>query len=415
MWPDLCVDPGVPALDRLRNLDRPSAFRRSEHEQIVLLTELYPPAVGGSAVLFHEIYGRMTDVDVKVLTEARPRAQVSNDGHIELIEHPVGTHDWGVTRLSAARHHWRTAAALRGTASRRRSVVHCARAMPEGLAAWIASHFNGPRYVCWSHGEDLVTARSSREYEMLTTRVLRGAHICVANSHNTAGLIARFGVDRQRIKVVYPGVDASRFSPAVDGQLTRQQLGFSGDEIVLLSVGRLQRRKGHDLAIRTMARVRAQWPLLRYVIVGNGDDREYLEGLMEQHRVGDIVQLVGEVPADVLPKFYAACDIFLLPNRIEEGDIEGFGIVFLEAASSARAVIAGNSGGVAEAVADGSTGLLVSGTDEEELGFAIARLAEDPALRQKMGLAGRERVQRSFTWERAAAAMMALHLEAVTV
>ena len=162
-----------------------------------------------------------------------------------------------------------------------------------------------------------------------------------------------------------------------------------------------------------MARVRSQFPELRYVIVGGGEDATYLQELVDDCGVGDVVRLVGEVAASALPSYYAASDIFLLPNRVEQGDIEGFGIVFLEAASAGKPVIAGNSGGVAEAVQDGTTGILVSGMDEAELGRAIATLAGDVALRARMGAAGRGRVQESFTWERAAATVAALHVEAV--
>ncbi len=380
---------------------------------ILLLTELFPPAVGGSAVLFHEIYSRLTGLPVTVLTDPRPRKVASDGSRFGVIEHPVATKEWGLSKISGVRHHWRTARALRKL-STCGGVVHCGRALPEGLAAWLASYFGGPRYVCWSHGEDLVTARSSKEYEMLTTRILRRARFSIANSQNTASLISAFGVSRARIRVVYPGVDTNRFAPSVGGDAVRLRLGLGRDEVVLLSVGRLQRRKGHDLAIRTMARLRSELPLLRYVIVGEGDERKYLEGLIDQCGVGDVIRLVGEVPGEELAQFYAASDIFLLPNRIENGDIEGFGIVFLEAASASRPVIAGNSGGVAEAVVDGTTGLLVSGTDEAELGAAIVTLANDPFMRLRLGEAGRRRVERSFTWERAAAAVAALHAEAAT-
>jgi phosphatidylinositol alpha-1,6-mannosyltransferase len=386
--------------------------RHSTLSDVVLLSELFPPAIGGSAVLFQEIYRRVGSRNITVVTDPRERGSGDFPPQLRVLEHPVATAQWGLTRPSGARHHWRTAALLRRLNREAPAVVHCGRALPEGVAAWLASYVGGPRYVCWAHGEDLVTARSSREYAVLTSRILRGARFCLANSRNTAALIASFGVPSSRIRVVYPGVDANRFSPAVDGTAVRRRLGFCRDEVVLLSVGRLQRRKGHDFAIRTIARLSATAPQLRYVIVGDGDERAYLEGLIQEHAVGDIVRLVGEVPSTQLAQYYAACDMFILPNRIEEGDIEGFGIVFLEAASAGRPVIAGNSGGVAEAVEDGSTGLLVSGTDEAELGAAILTLLADPALRQKMGNAGRSRVRQSFAWEIAAAAVTAVHSEA---
>ena len=379
---------------------------------VALLTELFPPAVGGSAVLFYEIYTRLTSLPVTVITDARSGNDTVPHPSFRLVEHAVSTRNWGVSHVPGVRHHLRTASALRSVARNGRTVVHCARALPEGLAAWLASRLGGCRYVCWAHGEDLITARSSREYELLTTRILRSATFAIANSRNTASLISSFGVSPTRIKVVYPGVDSQRFSPAIDGGHIRRGLGIADDEILLLSVGRLQRRKGHDHVIRTLARLRSELPPLRYVIVGDGEEREYLNALAEQCRVGDRVRFVGQVADSDLPRFYAASDIFLMPNRVEQGDIEGFGIVFLEAASSCRPVIGGNSGGVAEAVVNGRTGLLVSGTDEFELAAAITTLAANPQMRRSMGEAGRARAVQLFSWDRAAAAVAELHAEA---
>lgn len=392
----------MPASEYARLEDRSQAGDRSA---ALLLTELYPPAVGGSAVLFHEIYRRLEGVPVTVITEPRALPAEAGDGPRQ-VTHPIATPEWGLRSLAGARHHWSTARAVRRLAAG--GVVHCARALPEGLAAWMASQAGGPAYICWSHGEDLVTARSSREFGFLTGRVLRRAAFAVANSRNTASLIAGFGVPDDRIKVIYPGVDATRFSPDVPRTI-RHELGLRDEHTVLLSVGRFQRRKGHDLAIRAVARLRESVPMLRYVVVGDGEDRHYLEGIVAACGVGDMVRMVGEVPADRLPGYYAAADAFLLPNRIEQGDIEGFGIVFLEAASTGLPVIAGRSGGVPEAVAEGTTGLLVSGTDEHELAQTIASLVADPCLRRSLGLAGRQRVLASFTWDRAAEAVTAMH------
>jgi phosphatidylinositol alpha-1,6-mannosyltransferase len=178
---------------------------------------------------------------------------------------------------------------------------------------------------------------------------------------------------------------------------------------MLLSVGRLQRRKGHDLAIAAIDTLRHDLPGLRYVIVGDGEERGRLERMVADRDLGGHVTFRGAVPSGELPAYFSACDVFLLPNRIDQGDIEGFGIVFLEAAAAERPVIAGNTGGVPEAVADGFTGLLVSGTCVDELARAIRRMAGDKPLRLRFGRAGRERVLRSFSWGAAAERVRAVH------
>jgi phosphatidylinositol alpha-1,6-mannosyltransferase len=217
-------------------------------------------------------------------------------------------------------------------------------------------------------------------------------------------MLEEFGVPRDKIHVVYPGVDPHRFHPRIDGSDIRRRFAPNG-EILILSVGRLQRRKGHDLAIGAMARLARQFPTLRYVIAGDGEERERLEALVAWHGLGDHVHFAGALADEDLPRYYAACDVFLLPNRLDGRDVEGFGIVFLEAAACARPVVAGNTGGVPEAVEHGVSGLLVSGTEVGELSAVLATLARSSALRRRLGEAGRARVLANFTWNRSAAAL----------
>ena len=370
------------------------------HPLALVVTELYPPDVGGSAVLFGEVYSRVPG-PVRVLTEARGRAD-ERRGDVDILRRSIATMRWGFVDPRATLHHLRSAARLRRLGGGTGTVVHCGRGLPEGVAALVNRRLGGAPYLCWAHGEDIASAATSRELRLLLGQVYAGASSLVANSRNTANMLAAVGVPPHRIVTVYPGVDADRFTPHSGdfAGVRGRYVGAGGT--MLLSVGRLQRRKGHDLAIQAVAQLAAGEPRLRYLIVGDGEERGRLEELARDCGVAEHVIFAGEVSAEALPGYFAACDIFLLPNRIENGDVEGFGIVFLEAASAARAVIAGNTGGVPEAVAAGHTGLLVSGTDVEELATTIRRLLGDVVLRTRLGKAGRDRVLKSFTWQRAA-------------
>ncbi len=217
--------------------------------RVLLVSELFPPAVGGSAVLFQGIYSRL-EAEVSVLTDGVPAGGPGFDwqGRLRVFRTPLATPHWGVRELAGLRHHVRVAARIRQLLPRRDGVVHCARALPEGLAAWFSRMTGGPPYVCWAHGEDLTTALTSREFAALTRLVFLGAAAALANSRNTATLLARIGVPDEKIHVVYPAVDADRFHPQVDGRAVRRRYA-ERDQILLLSVGRLQRRKGQDVAI----------------------------------------------------------------------------------------------------------------------------------------------------------------------
>ena len=357
---------------------------------LLLVSELYPPAIGGSAVLFGEIYPRLIDIPVTVLSEG------------------VGMADYGIRNPRSMRQYLRLAMKLRAS-GRRVSMIHCGRALPEGVAAWLSRRAGGPRYACWAHGEDISTALLSRELTLVMRTVYRGAEVVFANSENTRRMLRELGIADERLQLVYPGVDTQRFRPDIDASTIRQRIAPRG-EMVLLSVGRFQSRKGHDLVIKAVGKlIGQQRRSFRYVIVGDGQERARLEALVDDCGVRDHVTFIGEVPAELLPHYFAACDIFVLPNRIEQNDVEGFGIVYLEAAASGKPAIGGRSGGVPEAVADGVTGLLVEGTDADELAATLARLMDSDALRRSLGEAGRARAVRDFGWDAAAQRVSTIH------
>jgi phosphatidylinositol alpha-1,6-mannosyltransferase len=249
---------------------------------------------------------------------------------------------------------------------------------------------------------------SSRELTWVTRWVLRGAAATFANSQNTKAVLSQFDVDPNSAAVVYPGVDCSRFRPDIDARAIRRRHGIENG-MVLLSVGRLQARKGHDVAVRAVAALAPQFPDIRYLIVGTGEERTRLEQLAVMHGVRNRVVFVGAVSDQELPAYYAACDIFVLPNRVEQRDFEGFGIVFLEAAACGRPVVGGASGGVMESVEHGSTGLLVDGESVEAVAAALSTLARSPEVRQAYGRAGRTRVESRFTWEASATVVAHVH------
>jgi hypothetical protein len=204
------------------------------------------------------------------------------------------------------------------------------------------------------HGEDIAAAMSSRQFATTMRLVYRRASAIVANSRNTARMVASLDWHRHDVHVVYPGVDANRFHPSADDGSLRSRLAPRG-ELVLLSVARLQRRKGHDLVLRALPDLITAVPNVRYVIVGAGSERESLQRAVAALALTDVVVFEGEVPDEMLAAYFAACDIFVLPTRVEPHDFEGFGIVYLEAAAAAKPTIGGRNGGVPEAIADGDT------------------------------------------------------------
>lgn len=370
---------------------------------VLLVSAVFPPHVGGSAVLFENIYRRSPGA-VGVLTTAEWAGAVPHDSIVRIAKMPSLAREWGISSCVSAARHIRLAGAIRREAAKvgNNTRVHCGRALPEGVAAWIARVAGGPPYACWVHGEDLAAARTSRELSWLSRLVLGGAETVYANSENSRRMALEFGAEAERVAVVYPGVDCQRFRPDVNGEAVRRRHGVGANDLVVLTVGRLQRRKGQDIAILATSALASRRPGLRHLVVGNGEDYEYLGQLIQGLEQSDHVTLVGEVDDSELAEYYAAADVFLLPNREERGDIEGFGIVFLEAAASGKPAIGGRSGGVSEAIEDGVTGILVDAEQVDLVIAALESLTASPALRQSLGQGGRRRAE-SFSWDRAAA------------
>ncbi len=205
-----------------------------------------------------------------------------------------------------------------------------------------------------------------------------------------------------RMRRIVPGVDATEFSPAnsTSGNQLRSELGWI-DRPVIVCVSRLMARKGQDELIRALPEVHQTSPMASLIIVGEGPYRKDLESLVKKFGLEEFVHLTGKVSQGDLSKWYAAGDIFAMPCRTRLGgwDVEGLGIVFLEASATGLPVIVGDSGGAIDAVLDGETGYLVDGTNTNEIAQRISQLILYPDVAKRMGEAGRNWVTQEWTWD----------------
>jgi phosphatidylinositol alpha-1,6-mannosyltransferase len=205
--------------------------------------------------------------------------------------------------------------------------------------------------------------------------------------------------------IVPPGVDTTRFVPLAPEAraAARESFGLEPDALVLLGLSRLVPRKGFDVLLQAVRRAREELEHLHLVIAGDGRDRSRLEQLAAALAVP--TTFLGPVADDALPALYGCADVFAMVCRdrwlgLEQ---EGFGIVFLEAAAAGVPSVAGRSGGSAEAVVDGETGLVVDEPRSvDDVAEALLQLLEDPARRGRMGAAARARAEREFSYDRLA-------------
>ncbi|NMB48410.1 glycosyltransferase family 4 protein [Candidatus Kuenenbacteria bacterium] len=287
---------------------------------------------------------------------------------------------------------------------------------PTGLAIYLISIFWGRPYIISVHGRDLLLAKKNKLKEFLVKIILKQAKTITVNSQSTGRIAEGFGIGQEQTKVIYPGVGKQE-----DKNTGRQEYknkiiekhNLVGKKI-LLSIGRLVERKGFDKVIEAMPKIGEKVEDLIYVIAGEGPDRERLEkitrrqeytrpqrlaasdGGREKTRINVI--FIGGVSENEKWAWLDLCDIFIMPARETKDDIEGFGIVYLEAAMAGKPVIAGKSGGASEAVIDGETGILVDPENHEEIAGAIIKLFNNKELARKMGDNGKRRVEGEFDW-----------------
>lgn len=366
--------------------------------RILVITELFMPTKGGTAIWFDEAYRRIGGKGTHILTADVPGSQEHDRDHANTIH-----------RMRLQRYSWIRPASLVIYAKlflvglivglrHDFEEVHAGRVLPEGLVALFISRLIKRPLIVYAHGEEITTwQRSIRRLKGMKYTYQRAFKI-IANSRFTRDELRKLGIEDGKIVIIYPGVDIERFRPLANVKSVRERIGMNGEQKIILSVGRLSRRKGFDNVIRALALLLNRGLDAHYFLVGVGDDRNYLESVCEQEGMENRVHFLGHVSAEELPQLYSAADVFVMPNRVEDGDTEGFGMVFLEAAACARPAVAGLAGGTGDAVVDHQTGLRVNGNSIEEIGLGLATLLEDDELAKKLGLNGLDRVNAEFSW-----------------
>ncbi len=373
----------------------PSAAQASL--RLLMLTELFLPTKGGTAVSFDDDFRRLGGKSVHIVT-----ASVPGDAEFD-SKHPNSVH-----RLVLRRHPWLRpesllmymrllSTSLRLVTQHRFIGVFAGRALPEGIVAWAVGRLRRCKVLIYAHGEELTGWGRGRKFQAMCFALRHADHVLANSDFTRETLITLIGVRPERIVMTYPTVDVERFRPGLAFADLRAGIGLAAGQSLVLSVGRLQRRKGFDQVVCALPGLVARGLDVHYAIVGIGDDHDYLADLARDHGVADRLHLLGHIDPDDLPRWYCACDLFAMPNRAIGGDTEGFGLVFMEANACGKAVIAGRAGGTGSAVLDGQTGLRVDGEDVRAVEDAIAGLLARPDEARRMGGAGRERAVRRFT------------------
>ncbi len=363
--------------------------------RIALVTREFPPDPGGIGRFMGDVVEALASHEVHVYVPASGQQRALRE-HGRLHESALAG------RLGRKPHAYRLQGvalswALLGS-GRHYDLVLCACASHLLLLpAVLMRLLHGTPYMTFVHGYDVLHVAKWPIYQRILVSTLSRGRAVLANSFRTQNELRMLGVASGRIRIVHPVVDpGGRQVARSESRASVRLRRGSAEGILLLSVGALVRRKGHDTVLRALAVLCDAGLTVRYAIVGTGPDEARLVRLAKDLGVSDFVTFAGFVPDAELAAWYEAADVFVLPARDLDGDIEGFGIVFLEAACHSLPVVAGRSGGVEDAVVHGETGLLVNPSSAEDVAAAIAVLAADADRRADMGRRGRSRALSDF-------------------
>jgi phosphatidylinositol alpha-1,6-mannosyltransferase len=352
----------------------------------LVVTNDFPPRPGGIQQFVHALASRQPDGEIVVYAPRWKRDAIFDaEQPFPVVRHP--------TSLMLP---------VPDVLKRARSIAkaeQCDRVWFGAAAplALLAKPLKLDRAVASTHGHEVGWARIPGARQVLR-RIGATTDVVTYVSRYTHDRIA--GAFRGRLERLPSGVDTDAFHPGAGREDVRRAVGLA-DRPVVVCVSRLVPRKGQDVLVRALPAIRREVEGAALLVVGGGPDMPRLQRLAVETGVADHVRFTGSVPWQELPAHYAAGDVFAMPCRTRRAgmDVEGLGIVFLEAAATGLPVVAGDSGGAPDAVLDGETGVVVNGRDVDAVAREVGGLLADPKRSAAMGAKGRAWVEREWRWD----------------
>ena len=272
---------------------------------------------------------------------------------------------------------------------------------PLGWITYLISKTFKIQYSIILHGTIFSSAIQQRRKRPILKKVLKKADKVICANSFTAKSVSTYINKKEKVHIVNPGIEIEDKTENKESRIQqiKTDIGLE-NKYILLSVGRLVKRKGFDNVIKSLPEAIKKVPNLIYVVIGSGEDEKRLRALVEEMDLDNKVLFLNNVNDDDKQAWYDLCDCFIMPSRVIEGDYEGFGIVYLEANLAGKPVIAGKSGGVQDVVKDGLNGLLVDSESVDEIKETIVKLAQDKNLRNRLGEKAKLFVSKNFDWKK---------------
>jgi phosphatidylinositol alpha-1,6-mannosyltransferase len=365
--------------------------------QILCITNDFGPRAGGIETFVIGLIERLPKNSVVVYTSSQAgsdefdKAWLDNYG-VEVIR------DTSKVLLPSLR----VGRAVRKLAKERSiSTVFFGAAAPLGLLSQGLRRAGVKRIVALTHGHEVWWAKVW-PFSWAIRRIGSGVdHLTYLGSYTQSQISRSLSKRAQNAMVkIAPGIDTEHFAPQESAAQLREELGLT-DKKVIISVGRLVHRKGQDTLVEALPEILAAVPDAHLIFIGEGPHKDYLMKRASKLKVIQAITFIGRIQYAHLPRYICIGDIFAMPSRSRLAglEVEGLGIVYLEASACGLAVIGGKSGGAPDAVLEGETGFAVDGTSPQEVAAAAIKLLNDPELAQKMGARGRKWIIEEWRWE----------------
>lgn len=374
----------------------------------LLITNDFPPIVSGIATAFYQLWMLMPADNIVIMSpQVKNSADFDRNQPFKILRKwiPIGESPIAKLVKSIIIAFY----AIIIVKKLKVDKLHCGQLISTGLAGLLCKRLFNIPYAVYVYGSETARFGGSKPVMKFVSKIIDEAEQLIPNSEFTLNEFLRFGVKKEKMVKITPGVDTEFFYPKEKSCSLQKKYNLK-DQKVLLTVSRLDERKGNDMVIKALVKVLKKYPDTKYIIVGKGREESALKSIAKglnlfgsgSHK--DKVVFAGYVDDKDLPDYYNLCDIFIMPNRetVEHkqlrGDFEGFGIVFMEASACAKPVIAGKSGGVEEAVEEGVSGLFVDPNSIEDIADTIIRLFDDKELSERLANNGRLRAKLHYDW-----------------
>ena len=279
------------------------------------------------------------------------------------------------------------------------NIIQCSVPIYTGLVGVIIKFIFKGKLVIYIHGSELHIFNKDRNLRKLLKFVFDFADVIISNSTYTKDIAVKLGALKEKIEVVNLGANIKEFYPIDSKKEIYKKYNISQDHKLLYTISHLIPRKGNDMIIKSMNSIIKEYPNVTYLIGGKGEYKRELEKLIKENNLQSNIKFTGFIAEADLNKIMNACDIYVMPNRRVGDDVEGYGIVFMEANACKKPVIGGRSGGVVDAIIDGKTGFLVDSHSVSDISEKILDLLKDEKKNKNIGMNGFKLVINERNWD----------------